>query len=51
MEAILDKAKVPGAIFEKANLFGASLLHTIGDDRTSFAGALVKQVVFTRQEG
>ncbi|MDI1445990.1 DUF2169 domain-containing protein [Polyangium sp. 6x1] len=51
MEAVLDKAKVPGAIFEKANLFGASLLHTIGDDRTSFAGALVKQVAFTRHEG
>ncbi|WP_437817709.1 DUF2169 domain-containing protein [Sorangium sp. So ce1078] len=49
MDAMLQKAKVPGARFENTNLFRANLLDAKGDQRTTFADAHIKNVVFTGQ--
>jgi len=51
MDGLLLKAKLAGAKLEKVNLFRANLAHAKGDDRTSFAGSLVKRVLYTRQNG
>jgi uncharacterized protein YjbI with pentapeptide repeats len=44
MNALMGGAVVRGANFEEANLFRADGAKMIGDDRTSFRGANVKQV-------
>ncbi|WP_437592524.1 DUF2169 domain-containing protein [Sorangium sp. So ce1000] len=49
MDAMLQKAKVPGARFQNTNLFRANLLDAKGDERTTFADAHIKSVVFTGQ--
>lgn len=51
MDAMLMKAKLPGANFLRANLFAANLMQARGDDRTIFSDALIKRVVFTRNDG
>lgn len=52
MNAMLARAVVRGARFEEANLFRADAAGTKGDKRTSFRGANVTHVRFTRgQEG
>ncbi|WP_437682672.1 DUF2169 family type VI secretion system accessory protein [Sorangium sp. So ce131] len=51
MDALLQKAKLAGANLARTNLFSANLLQARGDDRTSFADAHTKRVLFTRQDG
>lgn len=46
MQAILQKAKLFGAVFQGANLFRADLARSEGDKNTSFEDAVVRQVRF-----
>lgn len=48
LQAILRGAILRGADGRGANLFGVDMSGAIGDDRTSFSGALVKRVVTTK---
>ena len=50
MDALLQKAKLAGARLERANLFSANLMQARGDDQTSFSGAHVKRVLFTKED-
>ncbi|MFO0617687.1 MAG: DUF2169 domain-containing protein [Polyangiaceae bacterium] len=48
LQSILRGTILRGADGRGANLFGADMSGAIGDDRTSFSGALVKRVVTTK---
>jgi uncharacterized protein YjbI with pentapeptide repeats len=49
LDAVAHKAKLGGAKFSGANVFQADLAGTHGDDRTTFEGANVGRVRYTRR--